>query len=188
MPEDLIEFQREDELNELKSAHRRALRALAKKDQQTEELVEAVYRAAKDAAVGMKIPAVPAPKPDKRKGKREVAVVQLSDWQLGKKSVDYDIDTAAKRLNLLAEKVQRVVEIQRKDHPVDTVKILLTGDLVESDGNIFPGQAYEVEAGGLYVQIFRGAEMLAQFVRAMAALFPQVEVYGAIGNHGRLGR
>jgi hypothetical protein len=68
------------------------------------------------------------------------------------------------------------------------VKILLTGDLVESDGNIFPGQAYEVEAGGLYVQIFRGAEMLAQFVRAMAALFPQVEVYGAIGNHGRLGR
>ncbi len=79
--------------------------------------------------------------------KREVAVVQLSDWQLGKKSVDYDIDTAAKRLNLLAEKVQRVVEIQRKDHPVDTVKILLTGDLVESDGNIFPGQAYEVEAG-----------------------------------------
>ena len=188
MPEDLIEFQREDELNELKSAHRRALRALAKKEQQTEELVEAVYRAAKDAAVGMKIPAVPAPKPDKRKGKREVAVVQLSDWQLGKKSVDYDIDTAAKRLNLLAEKVQRVVEIQRKDHPVDTVKILLTGDLVESDGNIFPGQAYEVEAGGLYVQIFRGAEMLAQFVRSMAALFPEVQVYGAIGNHGRLGR
>ncbi len=55
---------------------------LAKKEQQTEELVEAIYRAAKDAAVGMKIPAVPAPKPDKRKGKREVAVVQLSDWQL----------------------------------------------------------------------------------------------------------
>ncbi len=49
MSEDLIEFQREDELNELKSAHRRALRALAKKEQQTEELVEAVYRAAKDA-------------------------------------------------------------------------------------------------------------------------------------------
>ncbi len=57
-----------------------------------------------------------------------------------------------------------------------------TGEkFMESDGNIFPGQAYEVEAGGLYVQIFRGAEMLAQFVRAMAALFPQVEVYGAIG-------
>ena len=55
MPEDLIEFQREDELNELKSAHRRALRALAKKDQQTEELVEAVYRAAKDAAVNDRV-------------------------------------------------------------------------------------------------------------------------------------
>ena len=112
----------------------------------------------------------------------------MSDWQLGKKSADYDIDVAQKRIELLAQKVKRVVEIQRLDHPVDTVKIQLTGDLVESDGNIFPGQAYEVEAGGLYVQIFKGAEMLAQFVRAMAALFPEVEVYGAIGNHGRLGR
>ena len=185
---DFTEFQEHDELAELKAAHNRVLRTLAKKERQTEELVEAVYRAAKDAAVGMKIAPVPAPKPDKRKGKREVAVVQLSDWQLGKKSADYDIDVAAKRIALLAEKVKRVVEIQRKDHPVDEVNILLTGDLVESDGNIFPGQAYEVEAGGLYVQIFKGAEILAGFVRTMAAIFPTVKVYGAIGNHGRLGR
>ena len=80
---DFKEFNNEDELGELMAAHNRALRTLAKKDRQTQELVEAVYRAAKDAAVGMKIPAVPAPKPDKRKGKREVAIVQLSDWQLG---------------------------------------------------------------------------------------------------------
>jgi hypothetical protein len=185
---DLSEFQHQDEMAELKAAHQRALRTLAKREKATEELVEAVYRAAKDAALGMKIPPVPVPVPDKRKGRREVALVQLSDWQLGKKSADYDIDVAAKRIGLLAEKVKRVVEIQRKDHAVDEIVILLTGDLVESDGNIFPGQAFEVEPGGLYLQIFRGAEILAQFVRAMAALFPTVRVYGAIGNHGRLGR
>jgi len=182
------EFQLISDYEELKSAHARTLRTLSKREAATAELVAAVYQAAKDAALGMKIPAVPTPKPDKRKGKRELALVQLSDWQLGKQSADYDIDVAAKRIGLLAEKIKRVVEIQRKDHAVDEVIILLTGDLVESDGNIFPGQAFEVQSGGLYVQIFRGAEILAQFVRAMAALFPKVRVYGAIGNHGRLGR
>ena len=52
MSDDLIEFQREDELNELKSAHRRALRALAKKEQQTEELVEAAVHGVGDRLHG----------------------------------------------------------------------------------------------------------------------------------------
>ena len=60
---DFSEFQEHDELAELKAAHNRVLRTLAKKERQTEELVEAVYRAAKDAALGMKIAPVPAPKP-----------------------------------------------------------------------------------------------------------------------------
>ena len=182
------EFKLIEELEQLKSTHAKALRRLAKREDETEALVDAVYKAARDAASSITIKPVNAPKPDKRKSGAEVAVVQLSDWQLGKRSESYSIEVAEQRLNLLAKKVEDIVAIQRKDHPVDDLRIYLTGDLVESDGNIFPGQAYEVEAGGLYLQIFKGAELLANFVRRMSATFPRITVRGAIGNHGRLGR
>lgn len=175
------------QMDDLKQAHARALRRLAQRDADRADLVDAIYRASADALAGLTIPPVPAPRPA-RKGKTETAVLHLSDWQIGKHNPDYSIDIAAQRLDLLADKVERIVGIQRRDHAVDHLIIALTGDLVESDGNIFPGQAYEVEAGGLYLQIFKGAEMLATIVRRMAALFPRVTVRGAIGNHGRIGR
>ena len=176
------------ELDDLKAAHARALRRLAKRQADRGDLVDAVYRASRDALAGITIAPVPPPLPDKRRRGRETAVLHLSDWQIGKHTADYSIDVAAQRLDLLARKVERIVGIQRLDHPVDHIVIALTGDLVESDGNIFPSQSYEVEAGGLYLQIFRGAEMLATIVRRMAAIFPRVTVRGAIGNHGRIGR
>lgn len=186
MPKLTEALQVEQQLEELKAAHQRALRALAKRDANREELVAAVYQAAKDAALGVTIPPVPAPKPSAKKAEAEQLVVLLGDWQLGKVSADYDIDVAKRRIDLLAKKVARLIELHGA--PVSEIGVALLGDFVESDGNIFPSQAYEVEKGGLYVQIFEGAGMLAQFVRAMAALAPKVKVRGAIGNHGRLGR
>ena len=168
---------------ELRAAHNRALRALSKRDNDQAELVDAVYRAAKDAALGMKIPSVPTPKPSGKKGVAETLVISLGDWQLGKNSETYNIEVAKQRIDLLAQKVARLIELHGV--PVNEIQCALLGDFVESDGNIFPSQAYEVEQGGLYVQIFEGASMLAQFVRAMAALAPKVTVRGASGNHGR---
>jgi hypothetical protein len=174
---------------ELRAAHNRALRALSKKTINEQELVDAVYRAARDAAAIIKIPPVPAPKADKRKGSAETCVVVLSDWQLGAtRAGEYSIDIARKRIELLAQKVERLIAIQRQDHPVEEIAIYVLGDIVESDGNIFPSQSYEVESGGLYVQIFEAAQILADFVRKMAALAPKVRVRNVIGNHGRLGR
>jgi DNA replicative helicase MCM subunit Mcm2 (Cdc46/Mcm family) len=179
------ELQMEQRLHEVTEAHKRALRQLAKRDAAREELVAAVYQAAKDAALSITIPPVPAPKASGKKGEGETLVVLLGDWQLGKYSESYSIDVAKARIALLATKVQRLIELHGV--PVKEIACVLLGDFVESDGNIFPSQAYEVERGGLYVQIFEGAGMLAQFVRAMAALAPKVTVRGAIGNHGRLG-
>jgi hypothetical protein len=180
------EMQLEQRLQEITAAHTRALRQLAKRDAAREELVAAVYQAAKDAAISITIPAVPEPKASTKKGDPETLVVLLGDWQLGKHSETYNIDVAKARIALLAKKVARLIELHGV--PVREISIVLLGDFVESDGNIFPSQAFEVERGGLYVQIFEGAGMLAQFVRSMAALAPKVTVRGAIGNHGRLGR
>ena len=186
MSEDLSEFLKADELQELKAAHGRALRALAKREQATGELVEAVFRAAKDAALGMNIQKVAAPKPDKRKGEPEHAILLVSDWQWGKITPTYNSEIAAVRVRELGEKVKRLVDIQRTAHPVRELHIHLLGDLVEGE-DIFPGQAHLIDSG-LYSQMFGAAEALARLVREMLAHFEKVKVVGVIGNHGRLGR
>jgi len=186
MSEDLSEFLKADELQELKAAHGRALRALAKREQATGELVEAVFQAAKDAALGMNIQKVAAPKPDKRKGEPEHAILLVSDWQWGKITPTYNSEIAAVRVRELGEKVKRLVDIQRTAHPVRELHIHLLGDLVEGE-DIFPGQAHLIDSG-LYSQMFGAAEALARLVREMLAHFEKVKVVGVIGNHGRLGR
>lgn len=183
---DLSEFQQADELAELKAAHGRALRALAKRTQATEELVAAVYQAAGDAARAMSIPPVQAPKKDKRKQNPEAAILLLSDWQWGKVTPTYNSDVAAKRVALLGQKVKNLVDIQRAEHPVRELHIHLLGDLVEGE-DIFPGQAHLIDSG-LYSQMFGAAEALAKLVREMLGHFEKVKVVGVIGNHGRIGR
>ena len=186
MSEDLSEFLKADELQELKAAHGRALRALAKREQATGELVEAVFQAARDAALGMNIPKIAAPKPDKRKGEPEHAILLASDWQWGKITPTYNSEIAAVRVRELGEKVKRLVDIQRTAHPVRELHIHLLGDLVEGE-DIFPGQAHLIDSG-LYSQMFGAAEALARLVREMLGHFEKVKVVGVIGNHGRLGR
>jgi len=186
MSEDLSEFLKTDELQELKAAHGRALRALARREQATGELVEAVFQAARDAALGMNIPKVAAPKPDKRKGEPEHAILLCSDWQWGKITPTYNSEIAAVRVRELGEKVKRLVDIQRTEHPVRELHIHLLGDLVEGE-DIFPGQAHLIDSG-LYSQMFGAAEALARLVREMLGHFEKVKVIGVIGNHGRLGR
>ena len=175
-----------DQLSDLKSAHMRTLRQLEKSKRSQDELVEAVYQAAKDAAMGMNIAPVPTPKPDKRKLAPEAAILMLADWQVGKVTPTYSSDVAAERVKILTRKVQKLVAIQRADHPVKELHIFLLGDLVEGE-DIFPGQAHLID-GGLYSQIFQTAEMLAGLVRTLAAEFETVNVVGVIGNHGRMGR
>jgi hypothetical protein len=186
MSDDLDQFRDQEALSELKVAHQRVLRQLAKAKASREELVDAVYAAAKDAAAGMDITPVQAPKPDKRKPVGETAILILSDWQLGKVTPTYNTEIGAARIKLLAEKVKRLVEIQRTAHPVRELRIYLLGDLVEGE-DIFPGQSHLIDSG-LYGQMFSGAEILANLVRDMLQCFEKVRVVGVIGNHGRLGR
>jgi len=171
---------------ELKAAHVRVLRQLDKIRRSEDEYTEAVYRAARDAAAGMTIKPVPAPKPDKRKKGEEKAILLCADWQIGKVTPDYSTEVALSRVALLAKKVEQLVTIQRGDHPVREVNVFLLGDLVEGE-DIFPGQAHLIDSG-LYGQIFSTAEALAGLMRSLASHFETVKVFGVIGNHGRIGR
>lgn len=176
----------EEEVAELRRALKRAQQNEAKAKRKNEQLVEAVYQAARDASLAATAPKVVAPKKDKRKGRTEVALLHTTDWQLGKRTATYGVATCAARIEEFTSKALEITEIQRTHHPVRDAVLLVGGDIAEGI-QIFPGQAYEVEAY-LYEQMFEASRILNGMVRSLAAYFEKVHVVCEFGNHGRLGR
>jgi len=180
------EAQAEQESDDLRAALNRALRALDKAKATKEELVEAVYRAAKDASAALVIPPVEKPGADRRKGRAETAVAIVSDWQLGKLTPSYNSEVCEQRVARYADKIERLASIQRAEHPVRDVRVWLLGDLVEGE-LIFPGQAHRIDSS-LYRQVaLDGPRILSNFLRRMLAAFERVHVTAVIGNHGAIG-
>ena len=181
-----------DELNKIQSADelRKALvrtqQSLIKAKFAKDELIAAVYQAAKDAALAVEPVRVKPPVKDKRISRPEVALVHLTDWQYGKKTVSYGKETCAQRIERFIEKTIHITNIQRKHHPVKEVYVLLGGDMVEGLG-IFPGQVYEVHSH-LYEQLFEVSRIIAQSITTLAANFEKLHVVCEYGNHGRIGR
>jgi hypothetical protein len=178
----------QSQMDELKAAHSRALKALSKRDTDRAELVEAVYRAAKDASLGLAIKpvAAPAKQPKSRRNAEEVAVPLLSDLQLAKVTPTYNSDICEERVEKYADKIIALTNIQRSDHPVRKAHVTVLGDVVEGT-MIFPGQSFLVD-GGLYEQVtVNGPRILVNFFRRLLSEFDEVEATMVIGNHGRIG-
>ena len=182
----LAEFQAEQADEDTKAALRRALRQLEKARVTREELVEAVYTAVHDATKALHIPPVPAPTPDKRKGAEETAVIVFSDLQLGQVTASYNSQIAEERVQLYAEKIIRLTELQRASHPIRRAKLYLLGDLIEGE-LIFPGQPHQIDSS-LYAQVaLDGPRILTNFIRTLLTTFSSVDVVSVPGNHGDVG-
>lgn len=178
--------ERDAEVAELRKIAERAQRKLAAAKAKTDDLVEAVYRAAHDAAVLTGKRSLPkAPGRDRRKGE-EVALAHLTDLQYGKSTESYGTKVCEERVARFAAKIGRIAEIQRADHPVRECHVMLGGDMVEGT-HIFPGQVFEIEAY-LYEQLFGCARLIGDFVSAQLGQFESVVVWEESGNHGRIGR
>lgn len=175
-----------EELEELRAAAARLSRQLLREKARTESLVEAVLTAARDASLVVGRRTLPEVKRDRRKAHEEVAVVHTTDWQAGKVTTTFDLDVLERRIGQLADKVLRITEIQRADHPVRRCVVMPGGDMVEGV-TIFPGQAWEINAS-LYEQLFRAAGILEALIARLLESFEVVEVHDIFGNHGRLGR
>lgn len=174
------------EVVELRETCRRLERRLARATARTSDLVDAVYQAARDAAVIVG-PAVikPAAK-DRRRAAGEVCLIHATDWQAGKRTPSYDLNVLEDRAGRFVDKVRGLTAIQRADHPVRSCVVMLGGDMVEGV-DIFPGQAWELETT-LYEQLFTTARILEGFLASLAGDFERVTVVTEWGNHGRLGR
>lgn len=172
--------------DDLKAELRKVSRELAKLREERVSLEEVITQAAYASFSTMNLPTVSPPKPDKRRKGEEVAVVMAADWQLGKRTPDYNSEICADRVKLLADKVRLLTEIQRSDHPVRECRLWLLGDLVEGE-MIFPGQEHHIDSPLIDQIVTNGTAILAQLVTDLLATFETVSVVGVIGNHGRIG-
>jgi hypothetical protein len=185
-PELIAEFSAEDEAVELRRINRSLEQRLRKAKAKTAELIEAVYQAAHDAStMHGRPPKIPRPKADRRK-RPESAVLLCSDWHTGKQTASYSTEVAQARISRLGEKIVRLTEIERADHPVPECHVLLAGDLADGTA-IFPGHAYEVDST-MFTQVFATAAMLEGLLRRLLSVFETVHVHEQTGNHGRIGR
>jgi hypothetical protein len=178
--------EQEEVIKDLKSSLTRTTRQLAKVKNSKVELTEAVYQAVKDNVLAITVPEYPKAPKDQRIQASETAIAVLSDWQLAKVTKTYNSQVCADRVKLYGDKLLKLVEIQRADHPIRKLHIDLAGDLVEGE-QIFPGQSFLIDAS-LYQQVVKdGPEILVSFIVRMASEFDEVHVTGAIGNHGAIG-
>jgi hypothetical protein len=185
--DDLSEFEGVQEAEVLRKANNALQSRLRLAKAKTEDLVRAVHDGARDASVILGKPGpIARPKADRRAGAEECAVLLCSDWHFGKRTESFGIKVAVERIRLLGEKMEQIAAIERADHPVRELHILLGGDMAENLG-IFPGQAYEVDAL-LFEQVFAATGALEGLIRRMLAVFPSVHLWSQTGNHGRLGR
>jgi hypothetical protein len=168
-----------------KTALRKALADLEKAKASKAELIEAVYRGAHDAASAVEYTPIPAPGRKAAKN-AEVAVLMLSDWQLGKVTPDYNSEVCEQRVRLLGQKVSELTAIQRSDHPVNECHVWLLGDLVEGE-LIFPGQAHRIDASLFRQVALDGPRILGDLLRHLLTVYDRVTCLGVIGNHGAIG-
>lgn len=176
-----------EDVKELRNALYRLQKQLIKAKTRNEDLVEATHQAAYDAMLAMgPIKPVGEPKVAKGgKGKPEVALWHMTDWQGAKKTTSYNSEIMRKRVLEFAEKAVRITEIQRADHPVKECFILFGGDMVEGLFN-FPSQAFEIDAT-LFEQYVNVSRLCVDVVRYALAHYEKVTVVPEWGNHGRIG-
>lgn len=128
----------------------------------------------------------PAPKYKSHKAE-EIAVMHLSDTQLGKRTATYSSAVGALRIMEYAKKVVEITNVRRSGASIKELRIYMLGDLIEGE-QIFPGQAYEIDQV-LFEQCVRTAPTIfSNMILYLLQHFEKIRVCDVPGNHGRNGR
>ena len=181
------EMPEERDVEELRRALLRTQKQLSDVKKKRDDFTNAVVQAAHDAMLSTgAVPPVTTPKKDTRTKKEEVALLHSTDWQLGKQTLTYDTKECERLVKQSIEKTIRITNIQRADHPVKEIVLMLGGDIVENT-TIFPAQVYEVDSD-IMAQFVAASRILVDIVRTLLANFEKVTVVCEPGNHGRIGK
>src|ERR1700747_2397124 len=136
----------EEQLEQLRRALRNTQAQLAKAKAKRDELADVTVEACREAVLSRgPLKAVTPPKTDARKKGVEHALIHTTDWQGRKRTTSYNGQVMRDRVFLFANKIARLTEVQRADHPVKDATVMLGGDMIEGLFN-FPTQAFEIDA------------------------------------------
>lgn len=172
-------------VQDLRAALLKQQRATAAAKRKTSDLVAAVYSAARDAALALG--PVPRWKRAPEDGEGDVLpLLHTTDWQCGKKTESFDMAVLGTRLEEMTSKAEALTRDVSTGRRVGGAHVALGGDMVEGV-SIFPGQAWEVEAG-VYEQLFKTVSYECAVIDRAIEIWGTVDVWEEYGNHGRLGR
>lgn len=135
-------------------------------------------------------PALVAPKPPRIRATKghpeEIAVLHLSDVQLGKVTESYDTAKAEERVMLACSKAIEIAEVRRTAANIEELRLYLGGDMIEGE-DVFATQAHEIDSSVYDQACVNGPGIFARGILALLEAFPRVKVCTVAGNHGRNG-
>lgn len=162
------------------------IRKLNKRLRSHQGLTHLVYDAVAQSLIDY-VPATAPPRPrTKRRKNKEIAVVHVSDWQIGALTTNFDTDIAWDRVKLLTQKVNRVIERRRAHSQIDTCHVFVGGDMVDGSA-MRADHPWAVDSTVLAQATDSCPSMIASLVLSMLETFPKVAVTAVRGNHGRSG-
>lgn len=184
---DELENESNPQVMELTKALNNSQRDYAKLKKSREDFTQAVVKSAHDAMLSMgAVPPIPVSKKDTRTKRAEVALLHSTDWQLGKQTLTYNTQECERLVKQSVDKVIKIANIQRADHPIKECVVMFGGDIVENS-TIFPSQVYEIDSD-VMVQFTAASRIMIDIVRTLLANFDKVKVVCEPGNHGRIGK
>jgi len=163
----------------------RLQRQLREAKGRVEDLVAATYEGARDGYLVVPRTELRRAPLSTSRGKPEVALWHLTDWQGGKRTPSYNSTVMRKRVQLFWDKAEKITAIQRKDHPVDQCVILFGGDMVEGLFN-FPSQVHEIDST-LHMQWETVSQLVIETIERALQIYRYVRVVAEWGNHGKIG-
>ena len=174
------------ELTDIRRALLNAQKQIIRLKDRNEHLTEVTRQAAYDAMIALGgIPKTTPPTKDKRRGRDEVALWVMGDWQGSKVTTSYNSQIMRERVLNFTDRAIDITNIQRAHHPVRECVIAFTGDMVEGLWN-YPGQAWEIDST-LFEQYVQVSRLIVDVIRRALDNYEHVTVVPEWGNHGRIG-
>jgi hypothetical protein len=146
-----------------------------------------------DAIAGLNIKPIPVKVKATEKSRTDMHQL-ISDIQLGQYTdpeltaglAKYSYKDFVKHTEQLLEKIILFKETVYGKMDMRKLVLNFLGDIVEGE-TIYPGQAHYIDQC-VVDQLFFGLGHIISMIQSLAAEFPQIEIYGVWGNHGRLGK
>jgi predicted phosphodiesterase len=110
-------------------------------------------------------------------------VVNLSDWQTGKRDGDGTLGLIGRVRQAIIDLRGRVRDLKRMGIPVGVIYVAGVGDMVEGCDNFYAMQSFTVELNRRD-QVKLARRLSAEIIRAASKLAERVVVVAVAGNHG----